>query len=217
MTHLPYFKFRVSNWLLGRIADQTDAIQGAFIMACCHFWMKKCDYTAKDFEKKIGKKRYAQLVLLEFILIEENKVVIPFLQEEFRELSDIQQKRKKGGLARAKHMHQHKHSYKEVDVDKDVDVEGAAQAQAGKINNEIELMKSESWHNEVAMHFRIKPDQVKIHLKNFITEQRASGRFESRMIGDLKRHFIHWGNKKGIGPTDVKPTAGTGGLSFATK
>jgi hypothetical protein len=94
---LPFFKFNVSEWILGRISDQEDKVQGAFIVAICHYWHKKCDYFCKDFEKKIGKKRYFLLKSNQFFIEKNDKVCIPFLDEQFNELSDLQGKRSESG------------------------------------------------------------------------------------------------------------------------
>jgi hypothetical protein len=101
---LPYFKFFVSEWILGRVFDQPDKVQGAFIIAICYYWNKNCEYNSIDFEKKLGKKRFKMLLDLNFIYIENEMVSIPFLNEQFTELSDIHLKRVKGGEARAKQM-----------------------------------------------------------------------------------------------------------------
>lgn len=82
---LPYFKFFVSEWILGRIFDYPDKVQGAFIVAICHYWNKECDYNAIDFERKIGKKRFKLLSELNFFEVENDKIKIPFLDEQFQE------------------------------------------------------------------------------------------------------------------------------------
>lgn len=96
---LPYFKFNVSEWILGRISDQSDKVQGAFILAICHYWHKKCDYFIVDFKKKLGKNRYDLLLNLKFIEEENDKVFIDFLDEQYEELSGIHVKRVKSGQA----------------------------------------------------------------------------------------------------------------------
>lgn len=108
---LPYFKFFVSEWILGRIYDYPDKVQGAFLVAICHYWNKNCNYNSVDFERKIGKKRFNLLTELKFIEVENETVYISFLDEQYSELSGIQQARIKGGLARAKQMQEQKPSY----------------------------------------------------------------------------------------------------------
>lgn len=124
---LPYFKFYVSEWILGRIFDQPDRVQGAFLVAVCHYWHKKCSVSAVDFKKKIGRKRFDLLLFNKFIEVRNERVLIPFLDEQFIELSNVQTKRVKGGLARAQQVHQHnvqhKTSYIDKEVDKEVDTE----------------------------------------------------------------------------------------------
>jgi hypothetical protein len=84
---LPYFKFFISEWILGRISDHPDKVQGAFIIAICHYWNKQCDYNRNDFERKIGKKRFKMLLDLKFFDVENETIRIDFLDEQFLELS----------------------------------------------------------------------------------------------------------------------------------
>ncbi len=124
---LPYFKFFASEWLLGRISAMPDKIQGAFILAIAHYWSKDCDYNPIEFEQKLGKSRYKVLSELNFIEAKNSKVSIPFLDEQFIELSEIHLKRIKGGLARAEQMREqmlqqvdeHSSSYIEKDEEKE--------------------------------------------------------------------------------------------------
>lgn len=113
---LPYFKFFVSEWILGRISDHSDKVQGAFIIAICHYWNKECKYNRIDFERKIGKKRFKMLLDLKFFEVENEMIYIDFLNEQHAELSDIHKVRVKGGLARAEQVRQQKASY--IDKDK---------------------------------------------------------------------------------------------------
>ena len=85
---LPYFKFFISEWILGRISDHSDKIQGSFIIAICHYWNKQCDYNRIDFERKIGKKRFKMLLDLKFFDVENETIRIDFLDEQFLELSE---------------------------------------------------------------------------------------------------------------------------------
>ncbi len=119
---LPWFKFNVSEWILGRIYDYPDKVQGAFLIALCHYWNKNCEYNANDFERKIGKKRFSLLLELKFIEVENENVYIDFLDEQHSERTEIQKVKVKGGLARAKQVQQQKVSYIDIE-EKRVDIE----------------------------------------------------------------------------------------------
>lgn len=124
---LPYFKFNVSEWILGRISDLPDKVQGAFIIAICHYWHKKCDYFVNDFKSKIGKKRFELLQKHNLFEIKNDKIIIPFLNEQFSELSEIHPKRVKSGQAggiasaKARSKAKSKHLDKEEEIDKELD------------------------------------------------------------------------------------------------
>lgn len=125
---LPYFKFFVSEWILGRISDHSDKVQGAFINAICYYWHKNCDCFCVDFKRKLGKNRYDLLINLKFIEVENDKIFIRFLDEQFSELSDIHPKRVRAGQAggiasaKAKEVAKAKHLDKDkIKEDKDKD------------------------------------------------------------------------------------------------
>lgn len=122
---LPYFKFYVSEWILGRIFDQPDRVQGAFMVAVCHYWHKKCNVSVVDFKKKIGRKRFDLLHFNKFIDVQNDRVLIPFLDEQFLELSQLQLIRAKTGKAGGKASAQAKGTakVKDIEVDKEVEVD----------------------------------------------------------------------------------------------
>ena len=85
---LPYFKFTVSEFLLGRISSERDGTKGAFITACAFYWHKVCDVKRSEIEKKIGRTRVELLLNKEYIQEINGYILIPFLDEQFEELSD---------------------------------------------------------------------------------------------------------------------------------
>jgi hypothetical protein len=174
---LPYFKFNVSEWILGRISDQSDKVQGAFIIAICHYWHKKCDCFIPEFKKKIGKTRYDLLLKLKFIEEKNKKVLIEFLDEQFNELSDIHGKRIKSGQAggiasaKAKEVAKVKHLDKDKEEDKEEDKE------KDKDNKEIILSfisqtkEMPSWIQTQCMQNKINnPDNLMMYWEQFLLD-----------------------------------------------
>jgi len=124
---LPYFKFFVSEWLLGRISDETYRIQGIFLNACCYYWNKENKMTFDDLSRKIGKKNVESLKNMRFLEIENNNVRIQFLDEQRAELIDLQVKRsiagQAGGQASVKQrLSKTKAKVKHLDKDKEEDI-----------------------------------------------------------------------------------------------
>lgn len=96
---LPYFKFYVGEWLLGRISDEKERIQGVFIKCCCYYWHNECDITYTKINKKLGKKNTDLLISLNFIEKKNDNICIQFLDEQRVELIDLHNKRSKSGKA----------------------------------------------------------------------------------------------------------------------
>lgn len=94
---LPYFKFTIAEWLLGRISHETYAVKGMFIDACAHYWHKECQVTEEEMERKVGKKGMQQLLSLKYLERTGAGISIAFLDEEYEELSDLKGKRSQAG------------------------------------------------------------------------------------------------------------------------
>lgn len=192
---LPYFRFYISEWLLGRISDYSDKVQGAFIRAICFYWKNECCYFVEDFKKKLGKKRFDLLYELHFFSIENEMIVIPFLNEQFEQLSDYQSKRVKAGQARAKQMHKQKDSYKDKDNNKDKDKDNNNQSLVLPYDSELfkstweTVMKSKKWAKKpsTALQASLKklakyPEQVAVQMM----EETIAGDWQG--FFELKQH-----------------------------
>jgi len=127
---LPYFKFNVSEWLLGRISDENYRVQGIFLTACCFYWHQQCTLNRKKLNKKLGKTNAQLMIVFNFIVVENNEIIIDFLDEQYAELTALREKRsnagKKGGQAKLKQTLSKaqapiKHIDKDKEEDKDVD------------------------------------------------------------------------------------------------
>ena len=129
---LPYFKFNVSEWLLGRISDENYRVQGIFLGCCCYYWHQETVLTRKKLNKTIGKTNAKLMIDLKFIIEVEGDIIITFLDEQYTELSVLREKRsnagKKGGQAKPKQtLSQVKAEVKhlDIDIDKDKDIDNS--------------------------------------------------------------------------------------------
>lgn len=97
---LPYFKFQVSEWLLGDIFFEDLETQGLFINVCALYWQKGCVLSIEDIEKRLETDRLAKLTD-RFISVSDGFISIKFLDEqkaEFSKLSKVNSANgKKGG------------------------------------------------------------------------------------------------------------------------
>jgi hypothetical protein len=51
---LPYFKFYPGEWLTGDITLLDESAQGAFILLCCHYWLKKGEVTLANAKQRLS-------------------------------------------------------------------------------------------------------------------------------------------------------------------
>lgn len=103
---LPFFKFKPTEWLVGKISYQSLEIQGAFIQCCAIFWKNSGVLTVDQIDWKIGKQNLELLINHDFISIDKDGFLsIEFLQEQLVFFQEISQKRaelgSKGGVAKA--------------------------------------------------------------------------------------------------------------------
>jgi hypothetical protein len=98
---LPYFKFNISEWMLGRIQKQPESVQGMFVNLCCKYWHKLGEYSYEDACDDFGKKRVDALVSSKILKISENFLKISFLDEQLEERETVSKKQSEKGLKSA--------------------------------------------------------------------------------------------------------------------
>jgi len=142
---LPYFKFYPGEWLKGDITLCSMEAQGLFINICNYYWMKDCNMSLTGVQQRFNTKltELNELIKLDVISIEEDILIINFLDEQMSEFDEIREKRSLAGKRSAEVKKSNKRStsvkqefnYKEKSiVDKDkikerqqkfkVDIEG---------------------------------------------------------------------------------------------
>lgn len=106
---LPYFKFFPGKWITGDITIMDDDVQGVFINVCAYYWMKQCSISLANAKQRFSKCLDSFHLLLESKIIkvdDDENIVIEFLDEQYKEFSEINRKRSKnghlGGVANAK-------------------------------------------------------------------------------------------------------------------
>ncbi len=107
---LPYFKFNVAEFLLGRISTKKYDVIGIFTLVCCHYWHKECSISLEELEEKLSKSSIKKLISLDFLKINEGEVSIPFLDEQYIELSKTHKVNSDNGSKGARVRWSKKHS-----------------------------------------------------------------------------------------------------------
>jgi hypothetical protein len=103
MKELPFFKFNVSEWLLGDIALDQMVNQGLFINICAFYWSKKCTLKIDILHRRFPQyeKEIKSLIEDDFIKTEGDFIKISFLDiqmSEFISLSNARTKASKKGV-----------------------------------------------------------------------------------------------------------------------
>jgi len=140
---LPYFKFDVSEWLLGDISDESLNMQGAFIRCCALYWAANGDLNITKLNRKVHKTTLKSLINGGYIDVDNESVLISFLDEQLSQFSDLQQKRSKAGKISAKKRATSveqvlksvatQSNNKEIEIDKDKEIDK-------EINKEVDSL-----------------------------------------------------------------------------
>lgn len=101
---LPYFKFFIGEWLKGEITVCSMPAQGLFINLCVFYWGKDCDmkYTSAQQRFNMCSTEFEELLNLEIIEVQDEYLVIQFLDEQFLEFGELRKKKSRAGKASAK-------------------------------------------------------------------------------------------------------------------
>lgn len=98
---LPYFKFEPAEWDTGRIQLMPFEIQGVFINICSFYWQRLGDLDYELVLNKICRGDATALRSLcdkKIIAIQDEKIIIEFLDEQLNEFEKISQKNKENAL-----------------------------------------------------------------------------------------------------------------------
>lgn len=81
---LPYFQFEPAEYLTKDISFCTLSAQGLFINICSYYWQRQCDLSKIQFLKRFNYKEEFEELLTEGIIdLEEDKIVIKFLDNQY--------------------------------------------------------------------------------------------------------------------------------------
>jgi len=104
MKELPYFKFNVTEYIMGDIAITSDIAQGLFTKVMCWYWHKDCQLDMATINTRILMKdperikAFQELIDLGVIKPSDgDEITIDFLDEQFQELLKQHENRSKAG------------------------------------------------------------------------------------------------------------------------
>jgi hypothetical protein len=100
MDKLQWFKFTPTDWIMGKIQRCPEITQARFMRLICLYWNKECLLSKEDAEIEIDKEHLDILIAKKIIKIEDDFLIIQFLNEQLENISETSQKRREAVLQR---------------------------------------------------------------------------------------------------------------------
>jgi len=94
MDNLQWFKFSISNWVIGRIQKCPEVTQARFVRLICLYWSKECLLSIEDAEIEIDKEHLDILISKKVVKINDEFIAIDFLNEQFEDVLNTSKKRR---------------------------------------------------------------------------------------------------------------------------
>lgn len=192
---LPFFKFYVDDWLLGRILELPPAVQGRFITFCALYWRRNCEVSEQFYHKSVPKVARKLLESESIIKVKGDLISIEFLDDQFKERIEIQKVKKKGGLARAKAYAEasapaNGQLYKSKDVDVDVDIN----RERGDLKKFIRAMyEDEAWNISIRQLYpRLRKGENTLHALNHFVSYCEASKTNHADEDECRAHFARW-------------------------
>jgi len=104
MKELPYFKFFPGEWMKGDITVCSVKAQGLFINICAYYWSKGCDISLTQVQRRFNDclTELKELLNDGIFIVEDDKLTIDFLDDQFDQFSEIRKQQSRAGKASAK-------------------------------------------------------------------------------------------------------------------
>ena len=97
---LPYFQFEPAEWMMGRIQRCRPETKAAFIDLCCRYWNAETEMTLEDAELDCGEDEVQEMLKKKVITSDEGMISISFLNDQYDNILEMKEKRKKAADAR---------------------------------------------------------------------------------------------------------------------
>lgn len=95
--NLPYFKFKVAEWLTGDIVYEPFNVQGVFINICALYWQRNGILMIEDVNKRLRNPPELQALIDKFLTVKDGFISINFLNEQLTEREPKAEQSRKNG------------------------------------------------------------------------------------------------------------------------
>lgn len=206
MDKLQWFKFTPTDWIMGKIQRCPEITQARFMRLICLYWNKECVLSYEDAEIEIDKEHLDILIAKKIIKIDNNFLLIEFLNEQLENIAETSQKRRDAVLQRWAKVKQKDTYVSEIntyvlqnDTDKSrEELEKEKKRKEKTIDNKKfvdECLISSQWLEVICMQKKISIEKAKEKLKEFEIHLITTGE-QKKYLEDFKSHFNNWLNKK---------------------
>lgn len=94
MDKLTWFKFVISDWMMGKIQKCPEVTQARFMRLCCLYWNKECKLSYEDADIEIDKEHLDILINKKIIISDSDFIKIKFLDEQSNDVNELSNKRR---------------------------------------------------------------------------------------------------------------------------
>lgn len=94
MEKLTWFKFSISDWIMGKIMKCPEVTQARFLKLCCLYWNKECSLSIEDAEIEIDEEHLNILKSKKVIIFDGENITIKFLDEQWSDILETSEKRR---------------------------------------------------------------------------------------------------------------------------
>jgi hypothetical protein len=95
---LPYFQFEPAEYLTKDISFCSLSAQGLFINICSYYWQRQCDLSKEQFLRRFNyESEFNELVKEGVIDIQEEKIVVKFLNIQYQKATEFSQEQSRKG------------------------------------------------------------------------------------------------------------------------
>jgi hypothetical protein len=205
MDKLQWFKFSPTDWIMGKIQRCPEITQARFMRLICLYWNKECVLSYEDAEIEIDKEHLDILILKKIIKIEDNLLIIEFLNEQLGSISETSEKRREAVLKRWAKVKQNDTSVLQVNtsvlqsdteksrVEKIREDNKTTTAITYSIEKAIEIcLRDLEWINATSENCNLDKDKFQYALNDFKKNCISIGRNEDRTLFEFKSHFVNW-------------------------
>jgi len=95
MDKLTWFKFNPANWVMGKIQKCPEITQARFMRLLCLYWNKECKLSYEDAEIEVDKEHLDIMISKKVIKIDNDFIVIDFLNDQLSDIIETSEKRRK--------------------------------------------------------------------------------------------------------------------------